>query len=186
MSAVRSPLRIARDQAPLLAGLAVVATITGLVLRSREATLFQEPWLLALVPVINAVGGNLGAVLGARLTSALHLGTLEPRLARGEWTENVGIALAAGAGAYGVLALVAYLLAPHIAAIPVLSLWTVLALVFGSGLSLTLIVIGLSLAAAFAAFRRGLDPDDVVIPLVTNAADLLGVIILFSIAGGVL
>lgn len=186
MRAHRSALRIVRDQAPLLAVLAAVATVTGLVLRFREAQLFDEPWLLGLVPVINAVGGNLGAVLGARITSALHLGTLQPRLAQGELTENLTLALLAGAGVYSLLALAVWLVTPQLGLMPALSLWTVLALVFGSGIALSLVVISLSVAAAFVAFRRGLDPDDVVIPLVTNAADLLGVIILFSIAGGVL
>lgn len=186
MTVHRSATRIVRDQAFLLTLMAALATATGLVLRFREAQLFDEPWLLGLVPVINAVGGNLGAVLGARLTSALHLGTLEPRLARGELTDNLAIAITAGAGVYAVLALTAYLIAPHVALMPALSFGAVLALVFGSGLGLSACVILLSLAAAFAAFKRGLDPDDVVIPLVTNVADLLGVIILFSIAGGIL
>lgn len=151
-------------------------------LRTQEQVLFDAPWLLALIPIVNAVGGNLGAVLGARLTSALHLGTIEARLVRGKLTDNLALAASAGAIVYLVLSIalwgagLAGLFTPQ--PLPVL-----LALVFGSGLGLTVAVIGLSLAAAFVAFRRGLDPDDVVIPIVTNAADLLGVAILFTISG---
>lgn len=186
MAAERSSWTIVRDQAPFLVVLAALATVTGVVLRTHEEQLFQQPWLLGLVPVVNAVGGNLGAVLGARLTSALHLGTLEPRFVRGGLTDNLVLTLVAGATIYAVLALVTYLLAPHVALVPALGFWTILVLVLGSGLGLTVTVIGLSLGAAFATFRAGLDPDDIVIPLVTNTADLLGVIILFMVSGVVL
>lgn len=163
----------------------MVATGTGLLLRTREAALFDAPWLLALIPVVNAVGGNLGAVLGARLTSALHLGTIEPRLMRGRLTDNLGLALTAGLAVYAALTVGIYA-AGIVGLFEPLSLATSAALVLGSGVGLTVAVIGLSLAVAFVAFRRGLDPDDVVIPIVTNAADLLGVAILFAISGVVL
>lgn len=165
--------------------LAVVATGTGLLLRFEEARLFEDPWLLGLIPVVNAVGGNLGAVLGARLTSALHLGTIEAELVRGELTDNLALTAAAGVVVYLALATVVYL-AGLAGAFPAPSAAAILALVFGTGVGLTLAVIGLSLATAFVAFRRGLDPDDVVVPLVTNAADLLGVLILFGVSGVVL
>ncbi len=35
---------------------------------------------LAMVPPINGIGGNIGSVLGARLSSELHLGTMTPEL----------------------------------------------------------------------------------------------------------
>lgn len=177
---------IVRAQLPFLAVMAVIATGTGLVLRSQEQALFARPWLLALVPVVNALGGNLGSVLGARLTSALHLGTLEPRLVRGELTDNALLILTTGTTVYALLAVVTFLVGPHTGLFPPLSLITVAVLVLGSGLVLTVGVIGLSLGAAFVAYRRGLDPDDIVIPLVTNTADLLGVAVLFGMSGVVL
>ncbi|MDX1611515.1 MAG: magnesium transporter [Candidatus Thermoplasmatota archaeon] len=182
----RSTRELLQDQTPFLLVMAALATGTGLVLRAQEASLFERPWLLALVPVVNALGGNLGSVLGARLTSALHLGTLEPRLTRGPLTANMGLTLGAGGTIYLLLAVVTFLVGPHLGLFPQLSFLVVLALVLGSGILLTGGVITLSLAAALVAYRRGLDPDDIVIPLVTNAADLLGVLILFGVSGVVL
>lgn len=186
MTADRSLGELVKDQVAFLVVMAVVATGTGLLLRTQEQALFERPWILALVPVVNALGGNLGSILGARLTSALHLGTLEPRLVRGELTGNISLTLVTGLSIYTLLGVLVFLLGPHTALFPALSLWTVAALVLGSGAILTAGVILLSLGAAFVAYRRGLDPDDIVVPLVTNTADLLGVIVLFVIAGVVI
>jgi len=47
-----------------------------------------------------------------------------------------------------------------------------------SGGCLTFLTIGLSLLICFASFRRGLDPDDVVVPVVETLTDLLGIVLL--------
>jgi len=49
-----------------------------------------------------------------------------------------------------------------------------------SGLVLALLAVAVALAATYAAYRFGLDPDDVVIPVVTNTCDVLGVVVLFG------
>lgn len=176
------PFSIIRHQAGVLTVTAVLTVATGLVLRHQEASLFQRPWLLALVPVINALGGNLGAVLGARLTSALHLGTLEPRLERGPLTENLAVSSIASVTIYGLLGVFVFVAGPYTGFFPALSLPRSLGLVLGTGALLTAIVIALSLASAFIAYRRGLDPDDIVIPVVTSTTDLAGVIILLALS----
>ena len=186
MAFERTAGAIIKDQIGILLLLAAFSTITGAVLRTREEVLFEDPWLLALIPVVNALGGNLGAVLGARLTSGLHLGTLQPRLMRGELTGHLTITVVAGLTVYALLTLITFLIAPHVDLFPALPLATIGVLVLGSGLVLTVGVIGLSLGAAFVAYRRGLDPDDIVIPVVTNTTDLLGVIVLFGLSGVVL
>ena len=37
----------------------------------------------------------------------------------------------------------------------------------------------MTVVATYVAYRLGLDPDDVVIPVVTNVCDVLGVVVLF-------
>ncbi len=186
MSERADPRAIVRAQAPILLFTAAVTLVTGLVLRFEEAELFARPWLLALVPVVNALGGNLGAVLGSRLTSALHLGMIEPRPTRGPFTDNVILILAASIILYGSLALAVFFAGPLLAAVPSLPLTHALAILLGSGSLLTTGVIGLSVGSAFLAYRRGLDPDDIVIPVVTSLTDLLGVIVLLGVAEVVL
>jgi len=177
---------IVRNQAPVLVFTAAVTLVTGLVLRFEEGELFARPWLLALVPVVNALGGNLGAVLGSRLTSALHLGLVEPAIQRGPLTDDIGLIATASAIVYGTLALALGVAGPHVEALPALALLDAFAVVLGSGLMLTAGVIGLSVGSALLAYRRGLDPDDIVIPIVTSLTDLLGVFALLGVAEVVL
>jgi len=135
------------------------------------------------VPIINAVGGNLGSVLSSRLASALHLGTIAS-VRSGELRTNLGSTGTMALAMYGSIALLAWLLAPRIGLgggdVP---LATIGAIVLGSGLFITGGVILLSLTTAFVAFRRGFDPDDVVIPVVTSSADLLGVVSVITLSG---
>jgi mgtE-like transporter len=56
--------------------------------------------------------------------------------------------------------------------------WSFLLATLLSGGCLTVLTIGLSLWTCLASFRRGLDPDDVVVPVVSTLTDLLGIILL--------
>jgi mgtE-like transporter len=165
---------------PLLAVLTLVELGSGLVLDTLRETLFEYPSLLVLVPVTIGMGGNLGSILAARLSTALHLGLLsfapdDERLV-GNTLATVGLALTVfptvGAGAWLVQGLFGA---------TELGLTTVLAVATLSGLVLALFAVAITLAATYAAYRLGLDPDEVVIPVVTNGCDVLGVLVLFGV-----
>jgi mgtE-like transporter len=171
---------ITRAMLPVLLALTVVEIGSGLVLGSFEATLLTYPSLLTLVPVTIGTAGNLGSVLAARLSTAFHLGTLsfdpaDDQLA-GNAVATVALALTifpiVGAGAW-VLSL-----ALGNAQLPLL---TVVAVALTSGAALAVVAIAVTLVATYAAYRFELDPDDVVIPLVTNLCDVLGVVVLFVV-----
>jgi len=38
-----------------------------------------------------------------------------------------------------------------------------------------------TVVTTYVAYRYGLDPDDVVVPVVTNVCDVLGVLVLFGV-----
>ena len=172
--------RISRSMLPLLAVLTLVELGSGLVLDTLRETLFEFPSLLVLVPVTIGMGGNLGSILAARLSTAFHLGLLsfspgDERLA-GNTLATVALALtvfpAVGVGAW---------LLQRLFGATELGLGTVLAVATLSGFVLALIAVAVTLAATYAAYRLGLDPDEVVIPVVTNTCDVLGVVVLFGV-----
>jgi len=171
---------ITRATLPVLLGLTVVEIGSGLVLGSFENALLTYPSLLTLVPVTIGTAGNLGSVLAARLSTAFHLGTLsfdptDDQLA-GNAVATVALALTVfpvvGAGAW-VLSL-----ALGNARLP---LRTVVAVALASGAALAVVAVVVTLVATYAAYRFELDPDDVVIPVVTNVCDVLGVVVLFVV-----
>lgn len=170
---------ITRAMLPILLVLTAVEIGSGLVLGSFEATLLRHPALLVLVPVTIGTAGNLGSVLAARLSTAFHLGRLSFTRANdvlaGNAVATVGLSLTVfplvGIGAWlATAATVGSALAPE----------TVLAVAVASGAALSVLAVGVTVIATYAAYRFELDPDDVVIPVVTNTCDVLGVVVLFG------
>jgi mgtE-like transporter len=164
---------------PVLLALTALELVSGLVLGSAEATLLDYPTLLVLVPVVIGTAGNLGSVLSARLATAFHLGTLsfdaDDELLLGNAITTVLLAVTlfplVGGGAWAVTALTGD---------PQLPLPTVVLVALVSGIVLAGVAIVVALVATYLAYRREADPDDVVIPVVTNVCDVLGVIVLFA------
>ena len=170
---------ITRATLPVLLALTLVELASGLVLGSFEATLLKYPTLLVLVPVTIGTAGNLGSVLASRLSSAFHLGTLE----FGADDALLGNALATILLALTIFPLIGvggWLLAGLTRGTD-LPLATVLIVALASGAALAVLAVLVTVTATYAAYRLRLDPDDVVIPVVTNTCDVLGVLVLFVV-----
>ncbi|CCQ33451.1 MgtE integral membrane region [Halorhabdus tiamatea SARL4B] len=171
---------ITRAMLPVLLVLTTIEIGSGLVLESFEAELLAYPSLLILVPVTIGTAGNLGSILAARLSTAFHLGTLsfavdDDRLL-GNAVATVALALTVfpviGVGAWGLGVLTGG---------PSLPVTTVLAVAVTSGAVLSVLAVAVTVVATYVAYRLELDPDDVVIPVVTNVCDVLGVVVLFVV-----
>jgi mgtE-like transporter len=171
---------ITRAMLPVLLVLTLVEIGSGLVLGSFEATLLRHPSLLVLVPVTIGTAGNLGSILASRLSTALHLGTLSFAPADDHLAGNAAATVALAATLFPAVGAGAWLLARATTGTD-LALPTVVAVALASGLALAVLAVGVAVAATYAAYRLRLDPDDVVIPVVTNVCDVLGVVVLFVV-----
>jgi mgtE-like transporter len=171
---------IVADMMPVLAVLTLIELVSGVVLDTFQATLLRFPSLLVLVPVTIGLAGNIGSIMASRLSTATHLGLLsfEPtdETLVGNALATVGIAVtlfpAVGAGAWVVQTLLAGTRLP---------LGTVVLVATLSGAALAALAVFVTVAATYTAFRVGADPDDVVLPVVTNTCDVLGVLVLFAV-----
>ncbi|ELZ95161.1 divalent cation transporter, subunit II, MgtE family protein [Haloferax mucosum ATCC BAA-1512] len=173
---------ITRAMLPVLLVLTLVELGSGLVLGSFEAQLLQYPSLLVLVPVTIGTAGNLGSVLAARLSTSFHLGTLSFSPADDELTGNAIATLALAITVFPVIGAGAWLATLVVSSDPALTFWTVVVVALSSGISLAVLAVLVTFTATYVAYRFGLDPDDVVIPVVTNVCDVLGVVVLFVVA----
>jgi mgtE-like transporter len=163
---------------PVLLVLTLVELGSGLVLGSFEATLLQYPSLLVLVPVTIGTAGNLGSVLASRLSTAFHLGLLSFSPSDESLVGNAVATVALAATVFPVIGTGAWLLTSLVGG-TALPLPTVLTVSVAAGLSLAVLAVVVTVVTAYAAYRFSLDPDDVVIPVVTNVCDVLGVVVLF-------
>jgi mgtE-like transporter len=178
-----SSRNIVRESAPILAVLTLVQVTAGQTLNLESGSLLSAPILLLLVPAVNAVGGNVGSILGARVSSGLHLGSIQPTLRSERMWVNVGQALVAGIVTFAFLAFVVHWGAPALGVQPSLTFAQLLLLLGLTGLALTASLAAVAVAAAFVAFRQGMDPDNAVIPVVTSVGDLLGIVWLIVVYG---
>jgi mgtE-like transporter len=171
---------IVRATLPLLLALTMLELGAGLALEGAEATLLRYPSLLILVPVTIGTAGNLGSVLAARLSTAFHLGLLsfapDDEALAGNSIAAVAVALTVfpgiGAGAWLLATVTGGARLP----------WHVVVLIATiSGAIMSVLAVGVTIAATYGAYRLEIDPDDVAIPLVTNVADVLGVLVLLGV-----
>lgn len=158
----------------------------GQVLNSNQTVLISVPVLLVMFPVINAVCGNIGSILGARLSSGLHLGSIYPKSFGGELQKNITSALLLGIISYTFLTIFILLVSPVIG-IDIKSdiLLKTGYIMLATGLILTVIVIVVAVLAARFSYIKGFDPDNTVTPIVTTICDILGIIILITMIGAV-
>lgn len=152
---------------------AFIGIMGGQMLNSIEMILVELPVLLFLFPVMNGVGGNLGIVLGARISSGLHSGYIEAELGDEEMKENILVSLLVGCVVYASVSL-ALVASSTVIDIGILS-YHILLITIGAGLILTASIVFLTLFLTFISYRKKLDPDDVVPPLVTTVGDFIGI-----------
>ena len=55
--------------------------------------------------------------------------------------------------------------------------------ILGAGILLIFVISIISVLTAFWSFKKGLDPDDMVAPVVTTVGDTLGIVFLFLLIG---
>ncbi|SDL94320.1 mgtE-like transporter [Halogranum gelatinilyticum] len=170
---------ITRAMLPVLLVLTLVEIGSGLVLGSFEGSLLTYPSLLVLVPVTIGTAGNLGSILAARLSTSFHLGTLSFSPTDDDLVGNAVATVALAVSVFPVIGVGAWLLTALIGSTR-LPLTTVLLVSLTSGICLAVLAVVVTVTATYAAYRFELDPDDVVLPVVTNTCDVLGVLVLFG------
>ncbi|WP_340098004.1 magnesium transporter [Salinibaculum salinum] len=171
---------ITRAMLPVLLVLTLVEIGSGLVLGSFEEELLRSPSLLVLVPVTIGTAGNLGSILAARLSTAFHLGTLSFDPTDDTLAGNAVATVLLAATMFPLIGFGAWGLAELTAGARLAPL-TVITVAVMSGLVLSVLAVTVTVIATYAAYRFELDPDDVVIPAVTNVCDVLGVVVLFVV-----
>ena len=171
--------RITRTLFPILMVLTALELVGGLALGSFESTLRRAPSLLVLVPVTIGTAGNLGSVLAARLSTAVHLGTVSFEPDDDALVGNAVATFALAATVFPLVGAGAWTVA-WVTGRATLSVWTVVAVALLSGVVLSVLAVVVTVLTAYGAYRFEADPDDVVIPVVTNVCDVLGVLVLFG------
>ncbi len=174
-------VRIYRESIAVLGVSLVAGIFSGTVLGSdvMVAGFQRYPGLLLLLPAFLATRGNVYGALGARIASGLHQGLIDPGFDRDRRLVNAVIASFVNGISIsvfiGVLSwVILRLLGRESAA---LSELVAITLISGT-LTAVVMIFGL-LGLIFLGYERGIDPDNLVGPIVTTFGDVFGVVFLY-------
>lgn len=160
----------------------MLGVFSGLILHYREKGLLLIPGLLILVPQVIAKSGSIGGIFGARFSSGMHLGFFKPFRINSHLLNHGIAAIGFWIAITPVAAVVTYLGA----VITKVAIPPLLTLVYISGFTLFVIVLSsfiLDFLIASFSYRIGVDPSNVVIPLITSLGDIIGVFTLMFAIG---
>ncbi len=163
--------------------LLVVTLLAGHLLNGAADLFLAAPFLLILVPVVNGIGGNVGTVLGSRITSGLYTGTIAPKLGDRGLLRNVRDGVILYIVTFTVLAMFIYGLGPLTGVVPPFGVGVLLLVMLSTGLMLAGVLTAVTVSVAFLSFSRGLDPDNFVTPVVTTMGDIVGIGFLVLVLG---
>ena len=177
---------IVRQSTPVLFFCSILGTVAGGILNNSISTLLKNQTLLTLVPLFSGESGGLVSILGARLSSGLHSGLIDPVLRPKKHTMENFIAIV-------TLAIVMYPLIGFLAESSTLAFGNIgvgfpqsLSISLLAGMILILIMLLVVFYISTISYRRGLDPDNIVIPLSTSLTDSISTLILIVVSLGIL
>jgi Permease, similar to cation transporters len=173
---------ILKQSTPTLLLCSFLGGSAGGILNSSVETLLTNPSLLTLVPLFSGESGSLISILGARLSSGLHSGWIEPvKKPEGEALNNFGICY--------ILAIVVF---PFIGILAEgssrafktagVGFHKIIPISTISGLVLVTVMMFLVYYISVTSYSRNLDPDNIVIPVSTSVTDSISSLILISVS----
>ena len=159
---------------PVLALAGVVDLLAGITIEKRLESFIAFPALFVLVPAFLEDSGSLGAILAARVSTKLHLGTLEP--GRGAWRAAVDDVMLIYVYAVPVFVFlgISSIVVAHVADKASPGALDMMGVALLAGFMATTAAVVVGFYAAVATHRFGLDPDNHGVPMVTSSLDLLG------------
>ncbi|MFX1504459.1 MAG: magnesium transporter [Promethearchaeota archaeon] len=146
---------------------------SGTLLSSNKKILYTIPIMLLIIPALNSLIGDISTILVSRLTTHLYIGTLAPKIQKSErLKEDFYGLLITILLCLGFLIFLSYIMGIMLG-IEILNPFLMITIIIITVLLLFLIMfINLFIGAIFL-FKRGIDPNNFLIPFLTSLADFL-------------
>ncbi len=174
-----SALDVYRQALPVIVVSLAAGLFAGTILGSEAMRdgIERVPGILVLLPAFLATRGGVYGSLGARLSSGLHQGVIEPRFTLDRRLSNAVVASFINGMVVSVfIAVVAFFVLWIVAGGG--SLLQLVGIMVIAGLLSAILMLSALVSVVFVSYRRGIDPDNVVGPLVTTLGDVFGVVFL--------
>lgn len=173
---------ILKQSTPVLLLCSFLGGTAGAILNSAVETLLTNPTLLTLLPLFSGESGSLISILGARLSSALHSGLVEPlKRPQGETINNFSISFLLAFIIFPVIGILAES-SSRILGVAGVGFDRIILISFFSGVILTAVMVVLVYYVSITSYNNNLDPDNIVIPISTSITDSISSLILISLS----
>ncbi len=147
--------------------------IAGTLLSSNKEILYTIPIMLLIIPALNSLIGDISTVLVSRLTTHLYIGSLSPKIQKSErLKEDFYGLLITLLLSLGVLVFLGYFIG-IISGIEIVNPFLVIIIIIITILLLFLIMFITLFIGAIFLFKRGMDPNNFLIPFLTSLSDFL-------------
>ncbi|MDW8048295.1 MAG: magnesium transporter [Nitrososphaerota archaeon] len=153
----------------------IFGLLAGIMVAYNFWILTMVPWGMIIYPQILSARGVIGGILSGRLGTALHLGTIYPRLRKN--TKSFYFLLKAmtvlTVEASIAMSLLSIVFAEILSGAGIYDVFPILGVVLATMTLALAIVSPLTVSVSFLSFRYGLDPDVVLYPIESTVSDCL-------------
>lgn len=169
--------RIVKQSMPVLVICIFFEIAAGIIVERGTSAIMSYSVLLVLLPAFLNEGNALSGMLTSRLSSMLHIGTMESRrYPNGPAYENFLIIYILATVTFLFIGTAAFIVQPS-----GLDYLELMGIVLISGLLTTTVINFLSYYVAVSAVKFDLDPDDHCIPITSSIMDMVGTAILVTV-----
>ncbi len=169
--------RIIRESLPTMLLVALMVNITGTVLKAVGSFAGTRREIYTVYPAIIDLMGDVGLVVGSAATTKLALGVLKPSFSSiKDHAKNI---LAAWFASIILFVVLGFLALGVNGMFTLQGIYSLLLILIVSNIIAFVAIVLLSYAIAIVTFKRGLDPDTIVIPIGSALADVITTIALF-------
>jgi len=166
--------RIVRESMPILMACAMIDFGSGTLLGKEVEGLIAIAGILTIIPAFLEDGGAMGGILASRFSSMLHLGSLEPKLIPDrEVLRSFGVMHLLGLIVFTLVGIFGQIV-NYTLSIPTIPTIYMIATTVVAGQILTALLNFMAYYFSILSFMKGIDPDNVGIPLITSLMDVLG------------
>ncbi len=166
--------RILLESIPIFLACGLLSSFSGQILGSGFDTIMAAAGILTMVPAFLEDGGAIGSILAAKFSSQLHIGSMKPSFKPSKHVFKLFLMMhAIGLIIFPLIGVFAYIISIllHLSSY---SLFQMIIIALIAGEILIFIANNVAYYLSIISFRMGLNPDNVVIPLLTSAMDFIG------------
>ncbi len=152
----------------------IAGLVAGSIFASQTHIFSLSPWIIAVYPAILSARGMIGGIFTGRLSTALHLGMVNPRIFGNtrSFYKLIELVITANLVTSLFISSIAMALGFFLWRIEVTDSTSIILSVIAT-MALGLTISFFNILVSFLSFRRRLDPDIIVYPIMSTIADII-------------